>query len=321
MWGCVGSRLTARVAAALFVLPGVAFAQGNAGQNGSPGPRPGVHQAPHLLPPTSNKSRTDVLDLRDRHEPPVPVTPLAAASGIVCVAGCGTGPTPTALGLPAQSAPILAVVGPLENANIVKAAVVAPPAAVAPAVADSGVITCLAGCDATDRRVMAATGGPLPTYARHNLPPRLLTAAVTPRLQQPAKPAVAKAPALAAPARVASAPVAPPAAATSSTAAPLKLKRTYAAHVKRKEKKAVLAAARKVQPSVQPAGSPLPKIAAVGVPTPIQPTQPNQKPVPAVAKPQPIVSPKRPVAVSTSSDWFNKINREQAAKKKADDAQ
>jgi hypothetical protein len=300
MWGRVDVRWVAGATVALFLLPGQAFAQ-----FGPPGPRPGINRAPSLLPPmTSHRPQVDLLDLRDRHEPGAAVTPLGAApSTIVCVAGCGDSTSKVAAALPQKTGAFLAVVGPIEDAKLIKAAAVAPAPSEAPAVGDVGVVTCLAGCDASDRRIMQATGGPLPLVRRQpSIPPRFITAAAAPTETAPRVKASAKSP--------------------STTATQIKLKRTHAAHAKRVEKKTKIAARKPSGVQVAQASKPsVAHLSAVGMPTPIQPSQPGQKPQPAVAKPQAVVSPKKPVTVNTSSDWFNKISREQAAKKKVDEAQ
>ncbi len=304
MWGRVDVRWVASAAVALILLPGQVSAQSVLAQSG---PRPGMNRIPPQAAPASRRPQIDLLDLRDRHDT-APVTPLAAApSTVSCVAGCGDGASRAVVALPLKPATILGVVGPMQDAKLIQASVSAP--AAAPALADSGVITCLAGCDSNDRRVMQATGGPLAAMPRQpSLPPRFITAAAAPMVtapvvkSQPVKPFVAP---------VAKAPAKPPA--KVAVAAPAKLKRTISAHVKRVDKTAKSAARKSAGTQMVQIAKPVPHIAAVGVPTPIQPAQPSQKP-------QPAVSPRKPVAVNTSSDWFNKISRDQAAKKKADEA-
>lgn len=323
MWGRVDVRMVASAAVVLILLPAEAIAQA-----GPPGTRPSINRVPPQIPPASRRPQTDLLDLRDRHDTTT-VTPLSgASSATLCVAGCGDGVSRTVTAAPQKASAFLGVVGPIEDAKLIKAAVIAAAPAAEPVTRDSGVITCLAGCDSSDRRVMQATGGPLPMVPRQpSIPQRFITAAAAPIITAPVvKAPVVKAPAIKLPVFEASG--AKPPLATSAVRAPaialppVKLKRTLSAHAKRVEKKAKSSAARKssgVQVA-QIAKPSIPHIAAVGAPTPIPQVQPGQKPLPAVVKPQPIVSPKRPVAVNTSSDWFNKISRDQAAKKKADEA-
>ncbi len=339
MWSfvarCVDVRLAACAAVALLVLPGQAIAQ-----TGPLGPRPNLNRTPHALsPPANRRPQMDLLDLRDRHDLVTSVTPLSAASNIIqCVAGCGdTGSKPISA-VPQNAGAFLAVVGPIEvgpiqagliqagpieDARLIKAAVIAPTMAPVPSVADQGVITCLAGCDASDRRVMQATGGPRPILPRHQLEitPRLITAAAAPMSgPAPVKTALKRTPQVLTPTAGATRQI-------STASAPLKLKRSYTAHAKQVEKRNKIAARTpattrivtvKTATTRKPA---LPQLAAVGAPAPIQPPQPGPKPQPAIAKTQPVVSPKRPVSVNTSSDWFNKISRDQAAKKNDASAQ
>ena len=311
---------------ALLALPDAAFAQADAAKGGPPSM---LNRAGKPPQPTSSRRPVDLLDLRDRIdgvETTAQVAPAAVGLGsILCVAGCDGKTTTIAQAAPAKLTPFLAVMGPLEAATIqptqvttaapvsVPAPVAYPvtPPASAPAVSVpsdnlTNVVVCLAGCYDNDRRTMAATGAPLP-YPE--LPVRNLMAAAPSATAT--KLAVAPAVTLAVRAAAAK-----PLVATAPIAGPVTLKRTLTAHaVRAKARSKIAARQRRIVEKAQPKQV----IAAIGVPAPVPPAAPAQPKAPVV-KAHAVVVQKKPVVVNTTNDWFNKINREQAAKKPAEPA-
>lgn len=141
-------------------------------------PRSAYMKAPHTPPPVSRRApRTDILDLRDLNE--VIAAPSPTGS-IVCIAGCDGNARPMAAAPSKPDVGVLALVGPIESAAGLKP-VSLPVTADASASADTGgVVVCLAGCDDSDRKVMRATGAPLPgPLPRSVSPPRPVTAEAT----------------------------------------------------------------------------------------------------------------------------------------------
>ena len=327
---------------AILALPEVAVAQTD------PGNRPTANGPPHYnragkavsQSPPSHRRPVDLLDIRDRVESAgttVQVTPISSTSNaILCVAGCEGPPVMTENSTQPVSTPFLAAMGPLEAAPPQRFRLAAVPAVNAPAAAlvthaaaqvtvatASTTIVCLAGCYDDDRRTLLATGGPLPAPA---VPFRGMLASTMVALA--AKPVAIRA-AVATPSLIPNTIVAKPIALKAKVlkanvlksdgakpvkTAAIKLKRGFVAHVARSDiRKKLAARAQKLADKTAPRQM----IAAVGIPAPAPPAAPVAPKAPVV-KVQSAVAQKRPVVVKASNDWFNKITREQAAKKAAE---
>lgn len=311
---------------AMLALPDPALAQSEPAARGPAGGPPQLNRAgkvPGVQAP-SRRRPADLLDIRDRlegAEATVQVVPIMATSpSALCVAGCGDA-TAKAVGSPApKPTEFLAAMGPVEVAAPQAVKLAAAPTVVMPAVPvavanPTNVVVCLAGCYDTDRRTLLATGGPLPTPA---VPFRNMLAAAAP--MPIAKPPATRVVNWAAPSQ--------PVAAKPMTTAAVKLKRSFAAHVMRRETRSKVAS-RQHHRKVAMKSPPKQMIATVGAPTPVPSTPvpqtlvqpaPPAAPFASAAKVQPVAAQKKPVVVKASNDWFNKITREQAAKKAADAA-
>ena len=269
--------------------------------------QPQVSTPARTVAPVRSGRSVDILDLRDSPLPNgtghLPTPPVAGVGAIVCEAGCDG---QRVISKSVERSPSSS--GP--NSNLILAGISAPTADLPKdgPVATVGMIECIAGCYAGDRKTMLATGGPTAT----------MTAAVS-------RPMVAV---VAGPVRQ---PAVTPDANTSVPTETVKFRTAYApygtsrAYTPRSTRSRVA----KAKPMRE-----LPKVAALGpvqaqrapttlaatVPTPAP--SPVPSPVAATPTAEPTAIRKRAVMTPSkravaSNDWFNRINRERETKAKA----